>query len=300
MVTGILTALVIGCLFYSWMPVWTLVILSVGLGAAFALASRHEHGGFLAIDILAQKSRLHMVPAGLKFWTALILMVLCICAKNPLVGLILAVAMLILTVAVGGLPLHDYLCMLALPVIFLMLSGLALLFDYSTVPDGVIRIPLFGGFLSVSRGAQARAMLIMSKAFGAVSCLYMLSLSTPMSEIIGVLRRIHVPAVFIELMYLIYRYIFVLLAMVRTMKEAAASRLGYVNYRTHVRTTGRIYSNLLAHSYRQANVNFDAMESRCFDGDIRFLEDKKNIRAIHVAVTACIIVSVAGLSFGLR
>ncbi len=104
-----------------------------------------------------------------------------------------------------------------------------------------------------------------------------------MSELIGVLRRARCPDVLIGLMYLIYRYIFVLLSMYHTMRSAAKSRLGYVDYRTSIRTTGNLYSNLLARSYRHANRNFDAMESRCFDTEIRFLESEKKVTVVHAA-----------------
>ena len=58
------------------------------------------------------------------------------------------------------------------------------------------------------------------------------------------------------------------------MKQAAEGRMGYIDYRTSLRTTAGIYGNLLAYSYRQAGANFDAMESRCFDGSVQFLSGK--------------------------
>ncbi len=112
-----------------------------------------------------------------------------------------------------------------------------------------------------------------------------------MSSIIGVLRRARCPNVLISLMFLIYRYIFILLSMHHTMRDAAASRLGFTDYRTSVRTTARLYSQLLANSYRQADTNFDAMESRCYDTDIRFLERRNAVRAPH-AVAAGVFVAV--------
>ena len=47
----------------------------------------------------------------------------------------------------------------------------------------------------------------MFKALGAVSALYMMTLTTPLSEIIAVLRKAHIPKLIIELMNMIYRYI---------------------------------------------------------------------------------------------
>ena len=80
----------------------------------------------------------------------------------------------------------------------------------------------------MTKAAQVRTMLVMARALGAVSALYLLSLSTPMPEIIGVLRKMRCPDVVTELMYLIYRYIFLLFHMHDAMKNSAMSRLGYL------------------------------------------------------------------------
>jgi cobalt/nickel transport system permease protein len=185
---------------------------------------------------------------------------------------------------------------LALPLSFLILSGLALLFEFNVQPAGVINLPVFQGYFIVSRPAQLRAALVLSRALGAISCLYLLSLTTTMSEIIGVLRRFHTPDIMIELMYLIYRYTFILLDMHRSMKDAAGSRLGFMDFSTSVHTTGRIYSNLLVRSYRQANINFDAMESRCYTGEIRFLESHKRATVIQIIAAVCLILFTLGVT----
>lgn len=293
-ITAILTMIIIWCLFYSIIPSTMLMFLCVFMGACLAVMSCHEHEGFLSIDVLAQKSRLNKIHPTLKFWTVMILMFLCVASKSAFIGLSLAILMLILIVIVGGMELHDYLSLLSLPVSFLLISGLALLFEYSIHPIGVINLPVIHGYLSISQYGQARAALVISKALGAISCLYLLSLSTPMSEIIGVLRRIHTPDIVIELMYLIYRYIFILLEMYRSMKDAAKSRLGFVDFSTNLHTTGKIYTNLLERSFRKANNNFDAMESRCYIGEIRFMENKKSISYIHVISAISVIILTLG------
>jgi cobalt/nickel transport system permease protein len=208
--------------------------------------------------------------------------------------------MFILMVPYGGLDLHDYLSLLSVPVSFLLISALALLFNYGEVASGVINLPVFQGYLFVSQSSQLRTGLVLSKALGALSCLYLLSLSTPMSEIISVLRKAHIPDVVIELMYLIYRYTFVLFEMYRSMKDAAKSRLGFVNFSISVKTTGKIYSNLLARSYQKAMNNFDAMESRCYTGEIRFLEHEKKISLMQYIAAVSLVVIISGLTFTLH
>jgi cobalt/nickel transport system permease protein len=106
-----------------------------------------------------------------------------------------------------------------------------------TEPSGVLNIGLFGGFLRVSAATQARTALLLCRALGAVSCLYLLSLTTPVSEIIGVLRRAHIPALVSDLMYLIYRYLFLLLELYGVLRSAVESRLGFRGLRFSLRST---------------------------------------------------------------
>jgi cobalt/nickel transport system permease protein len=117
-----------------------------------------------------------------------------------------------------------------------------------------------------------------------------------MSDIIGVLRRSHCPKLIIDLMYLIYRYIFILMYLHHEMQVAVKSRLGFRDYRTGIRITGQIYANLLARSYQFEGKNFDAMESRCYDTGIMFLESKHNVTFLHGAVSAALVIVSLGLN----
>ncbi|MCL2504305.1 MAG: cobalt ECF transporter T component CbiQ [Coriobacteriia bacterium] len=298
--TAALIMTVVWCLLYGRVPSVALALACAVLGVAFSLLGRHRHRPFVLVDVLAQSSRLNRVSPSLKLWVVLVLMALCVSASNLVVGVFLAVVALILIVPVGGLRLRDYLHLLALPVSFLMINGLALLFELTAQRTGVLGIHVLGSWFCVSAEAQSHAALVMARALGAVSCLYLLSLTTPMSEVIGTLRRVRCPGILIDLMYLTYRYIFILLLMFYTMRDAAASRLGFVDYQTSIRTTGHLYADLLLRSYRQAYRNFDAMESRCYGTGIRFLENRREMAGGHVATAVGITAITLGLSLSFR
>ena len=281
MITAALTFVFVWSLFYEQIPQPLLLTLCAGLGIFYALTRRHKHSGFLSSDVLAQVSRLKKVSPTLKFWTLLALTVISVASRNPHTGLFLMLAMFMLAVLVSGVSVHHYLQVLVLPVSFLLIGGLALLFEAASEPIGVLNINVFGFWLIVSEKAQSQTALVISRAFGAVSCLCVLSVTTPMPDIIGVLRQARCPDFIIDLMYLIYRYIFILMSLHQEMHSAAKSRLGFRDYRTSIRATGKIYANLLARSYGFAGRNFDAMESRCYDTGIRFLEHRQGITFVQ-------------------
>ena len=230
-------------------------------GALLLLLHGHTHGAALTVDVLARRSRFLTVNPGLKLWCCAALLALCLLARTPWPPLALFFAASALTAA-GGVRPRAYLSLLGAPATFLLLSGIALLWEYASAPGGVANVPFLG----------------------AVGCLYFLSLSTPVPELLDALRRARVPEVVGDLAVLIYRYIFILFATFRSMRDAAASRLGYAGPVRSLRTTGRVYGGLLAHSFRRAQACFDAMESRCYDGGIRFLTREKPVRAPHALV----------------
>lgn len=279
MTTGILAGAVLWSLWAGTMPAAFSAPLCLLAGGVLAVFRRHRHGGVLVIDVYARRSHYFAWSPALKTVGCLGLLIFCVASPSPWIPLALAAVLAVLTVRGGGIRFHDYLALLSLPAAFLLLSGLALLWDYAPAGEGIIALPLGKGWLVVTAAAQARAGLVMARALGAVSCLYFLSLSTTMPEILSVLRRAHVPQVMTELAVLIYRYLFVLLSLQQSMKDAAASRLGYGGFARSVRTTGAVYGNLLAASFRRAGACFDAMESRCYDGEIRFLQREKPVTA---------------------
>ena len=300
MITPIVTMAFIWCLFFGKIPQPYLISICAALGALLVYLNRHKYSQFLPIDVLAQNSRLKEVNAALKFWTLLILMAISVSSSTSATGVFLAMAALVFAVCVGGLSLHAYVRIMALPVSFLLIGGLALLFEVTPEPVGVLSFKAFGLWFCVNDEAQSRTALIVARAFGAVGCLTLLSATTPMPEIISVLRRARCPELIIDLMYLIYRYIFILLSVHGYMLSAAKSRLGFRDYRVSLRTTGKIYSNLLARSYQFAGKNFDAMESRCYETGIRFLENRGKITGIQAAVAIVITVVTLGISLIIR
>lgn len=281
MIAAFLAALVFFSLFVGRLPLLGLIGVCLAAVLFFLAGEGHHHDSILTMDVYARRSGLCRENAALKVVGSLLFLFSCIASSSPIPPLCLSVFLSVVTVAEGGVNLREYLSLLRLPAVFLLLSALTLLWDfYRELPgDAVLSLPFLGGFLAVVPAAQSLGMVVLSRTLGAVSCLYFLSLSTPLPELLQVLRRAHVPAVVVELAVLIYRYIFILFVTFRDMKDSAASRLGYRGLRRSLHTTGLVYGGLLANSFRRAGACFDAMESRCYAGQIAFLTERKKMTA---------------------
>lgn len=295
MFQALLSALILCCLLAGRLPAAALAALGAAVFAALFLLRRrhgHEHDNWTSIDFHAQQSRLRQVPAGLKALLAVMCILLVLAADAPAVSLFVLALMFCVTVFAGGTPAGTLLHLFSTPLTFVLLSGLALLFDFTRNPGGAVSIPCFGGYLAVTAQTQLATLRILLAAIASVSCLYALCLSTPLQELIAALGRARLPELLIELMYLIYRYIFLLSGTFSQMKTAAAARLGFWGFQASLRSSGRIMTSLLVSSFQKASASFDAMQSRCYEGRLRFLEERKPLKLQHLLGSAALIAAV--------
>lgn len=235
----------------------------------------HRHTGVRGIDLFAYTSGMNAWNPAFKVCLAVGTIILCLALDRPAVSLAVVLSMGWLSVRRGGVPMGGYLSLLRVPLAFLLLSGLAVACTVGKTPVGDWNLSLHWFYISVTADSLRFALALTAKAFGAVSALYLLALSTPAGELAGVLRRAHLPELLVELMYLIYRFVFILLDTHGRMRDAAQSRLGYRDFRTSCRSFGWTAGNLLVLAIKKSSVYYDAMESRCYNGSLRFLETEK-------------------------
>jgi cobalt/nickel transport system permease protein len=204
-------------------------------------------------------------------------MILCIALNNPYVSSVVIIAMAYITIEKGKLPIREYLSILMIPMIFILLSIFTIIINFSKQPIGLYNLNLGFCYVFTTESMLKEGLFLLLKIFSAISALQMMSLSTPSSEIIYVLRKVGIPKLFVELMNLIYRYIFILTDVFIKMKNSAESRLGYCDFKTSCYTFGNSASNMLVVSLKKANTYYDAMEARGYDGDLIFLQEDKKL-----------------------
>ncbi len=250
----------------------------------------HKHEEGYSIDFYAYASKIRKWNAVFKVYLSILTLILCIVFDNPYVSIAVIFAMAYVTVIKGGIPLIEYLSILAIPITFILLSTITIAIDFSKQPIGQYNLYLEFCYVFTSISQLKKMTFLILKIFAAISALQMMTLSTPTSEIIYVLHKVYVPKIILELMSLIYRYIFILMDVSAKMKNSAKSRQGYCNFKTSCYTFGSIASNMLIISLKKANAYYDAMEARCYDGNLVFLEEDRKVDAIQIIVAAAFII----------
>ncbi|AKN31461.1 cobalt ABC transporter permease [Clostridium carboxidivorans P7] len=250
----------------------------------------HKHGEGFSIDFYSYSSKIRHWNPIFKVALSVLVLILCIVLNNPYVSIMVIIAMTYVTVVKGELPLREYLSVMTIPMTFILLGTFTIAIDFSRQPLGQYNLYLGFAYVFTSNLKLEEAVFLILKVFAAISALQMMTLSTPSSEIIYVLRKAHVPKLIIELMNMIYRYIFVLMDVYSKMKNSAESREGYCDFKTSCYTFGGIASNMLVTSLKRANSYYDAMEARCYDGEFIFYEEDKKVETIHIVTAAAFII----------
>lgn len=259
------------------------------------MARGHKNGGRFAIDIYAYDSKINHWNSALKVGLAILMLLGCIIFDNLYVSALVIAISAFITVGLGKLPVITYIKLLCIPMAFLIVGSFIIAVNFGVQEQGLAGIWLpFNYYVFVTTDSLNTVLHLWGKAFGGLSAMFMMSLSTPSNEIFSVLRKIKVPALVIELMNMIYRFIFVMVDTFVRMNNSAESRLGYVDGRTALHTFGNIAGNLLVISIKKGSHYYDAMESRCYDGELIFWEDEKQItseQAIYAGTALVLIVA---------
>lgn len=256
---------------------------------------KHRHEGIYSIDYYAYASAIRNWNSGFKVLLSAATLVLCVTADNLWVSAAVALTMPLLTVVGGKMDIRTYISLLTVPFAFMVMGSIAIAIGVSKQPLGEYRMSFGWFYLYVTRDSVMRTLQVMLRAVGSVTAMYMMVLSTPASEIISVLRKIHIPKIVVELMNMIYRFIFILMDVQIRMKHSAQSRLGYCDFKTACYSFGNTAGNLLIVSLKKANTYYDAMVSRCYDGELLFLEEEKKVRKQQIAAAVLYLAALSAI-----
>jgi cobalt/nickel transport system permease protein len=226
------------------------------------------------IDAYAYANRLRWAHPAEKIIFASVTVTICLVSRSPLVCLLgLLLAALEVTV-LAGISLGAFWYFIRLPIGFILIGVLtiAVIGVPTGTPGSLVVVPIGAWMVGVTAGSLAEAGRVLSVSLASVALTLALALTTPMVDITEQLRRWHVPALFVELMTLIYRFIFVLLETAQAMRLAQEARLGYSSWRRWLRSAGMLASNLYLRANVRASALFTALSARGYTGDLTVLQ----------------------------
>ncbi|MCB8815556.1 cobalt ECF transporter T component CbiQ [Desulfosporosinus shakirovi] len=232
----------------------------------------------IAIDAYAYNNKLKSVHPAEKSLFAMLTMGMCLTSSTMLTPFIVLVLMAGGIVFKAGIPTRVLIRLLAIPMSFLLISVLTIAISVSTDSSGFWLAQTVKGFtIGIHYPDLLTAANLFLRSLGAVSCLYFLALTTPITELIAVLHTLKVPFIITELMVLIYRFIFVFLETATMIRRAQYSRSGYVSLKSSFRSMSRLFSALLGKVFVKYQDLYNTMAARGYNGEIRVLSQKRPI-----------------------
>ena len=238
------------------------------------------------VDKLCYSSKLRYVNPYEKFFFAMLSLIFTIASRSIALGLLVMGVNSYITVIKGGISWRRYKRLMSIPLVFLVLSTVAIIINFSRTPLDAFAINFGGFYLTSSFAGIHKGVQLIVTALASVSCLYYLSLNTTMVDILAVLKGLKLPDLIVELMMLIYRFIFVLLETASAISTAQNSRLGNKDYKTSMRSFGKMVQALFIRAMKRSSLLYDAMEARCYDGKIQVLRETKAPNGRNVAFMA--------------
>lgn len=214
----------------------------------------------ISLDKLAYTSTIRMKNPNEKLCFSILFLFLCIFSNDIVMSSLVFLTMGIMTVFVAKISLRVYLKLLLLPLFFTLFGVLGVVFAQ------------WSSSLSFQENNMLIYLSLLLKALASTSCLYFLILTTPMVDIIYSLQCIRLPKLFLEIMILMYRYIFVLLEFMTIIYISQDSRLGYSSYKKSFYSMGKLVSALFLSSYQKSMECYSSMESRAYQGEIKVLD----------------------------
>jgi cobalt/nickel transport system permease protein len=228
------------------------------------------------IDRFAYNNRLRWLPPQHKLGLAIVLLLLSL-VSGPIVQGLITLWLVLWVVFYAGIPAKFYGGLLLLPIGFWLTSFPAFVLNGVGL-DGMLMVQpdvwwgmIIGNFyLYVSQAGLHQIGLLLVRVLATTSSMYFILLTIPFTEVLQVLRQLRLPTLLIELLLLMYRFIFTLLAIADDLWTAQNSRLGYRTWRRGMASLGILVGQLLQRSllsYRQVSLSLDA---RGFNGELRF------------------------------
>ncbi|WP_319508741.1 cobalt ECF transporter T component CbiQ [uncultured Methanolobus sp.] len=205
-------------------------------------------------------------------------------SNSPLVPFLIAICMSFATIYFGRIPASFYVRILGAPAGFVLISAIIIAFFFGEGAK-IFSFDVFGLTLGVSQTGLKMALLVLARTLGGMSCLFFLSLTTPMIELFSVLKATKLPDSFLEISMMMYRYIFVFLDVAVGVRYAQSVRLGYTDFKTSFRSMVMLGTNLFIRSWEQGEKIYISMNSRCYDGKLIMLDEKKPVKMPEAMLT---------------
>ena len=243
------------------------------------------------LEDVAQKNGLRETSTWLKLAAGLSALILCLLSTAYAAPLFIALVLSAAILLPARVDVKTYVELFFIPLWFALMSATVIVLISGGEHSYWSWDPLPFLPLSVTRESINMGFFILCRVIGGMSALLFIALTTPMTDLFIIMRKIHVPDFVIDLAMIIYRTIFFLMDQVRQIHQAQVMRLGYSTWRESIRSFSMMCGSAFIASWDAGEDLVRAMDARCYDGKFALLGENRPVELRPLAAFIIFVVA---------
>ncbi|WP_281272805.1 cobalt ECF transporter T component CbiQ [Vagococcus fessus] len=188
--------------------------------------------------------------------------------SQPIIQVIIVFFIGGVTMYVARLSLKKYLKWFLLPLPFLVISLVTIMVTISSSSSDFNHSVEIGKFyLGMSSESIVMAYHLCLRSLSCLCCTYFFIFTVPFQQIIYVMTKLKLPSFLIEIIMLMYRFIFIFMEVTLKIHTSQQLRFGYNNLKTSYRSMGQLMQTLVVYMidhYQQMKIS---LEIKFYDGE---------------------------------
>jgi cobalt/nickel transport system permease protein len=242
-----------------------------------------------SIDRCAHTNRWRRLPTAEKLVFALAMMLVALFATSWTIQIAVIAAMLALMLLGAAIAWRDVVNAAMVPLGFIAVSTVA----------QSITVDVAGGWLQLgiaSPDTLIHAGFVGLRSVACVIALLFLALTTPLTSILAVMRRLGLGKDIADIALLMFRLIWLLLDCLDAGRQSQTARLGHDGWKRTLRSNGMLLASLLPRALGRADRLNDGLAARGYDGDLRFISIEHPVNRLRMAAAMALVAIMAVLA----
>lgn len=221
----------------------------------------------LEIDNCAYLNNIKDVNPLIKLGITFIGVIASMLTQNANIHILIMLFMTALILFIARVDMKLYIKCLKIPIIFLIIGiGLNLINISFENKDYIFNVNILGLYIGTTEFAVKSSVNILLRAMSCIISIYFLILTTPFNQLIILLKKLHIPHTLIELMILIYRFIFIFIEEAEEIYKSQQLKFGYTNLRTSYNSMSLLIKTLFFRMMRRYEDMSISLDIKLYDG----------------------------------
>ncbi len=228
----------------------------------------------MIIDDYAYKNKLSKVNPNMKFAIGMLLLILSLINPYNYISLLVIGIMSFVIVGIAKIELKDYIHFIKIPFVFLILSIIMILLNFSKDKESLLYSINIGSlYIGVSNESIISSTRLFFRALSCLTCIYFIMLTTPFNQLIFVFKKLHLPDIVLEISMLMYRFIFIFMEEVADIRKSQELRFGYINLKNAYNSFGLLVNMLFKRMMMRYDEMSIALDMKLYDGTFYIVEE---------------------------